>query len=158
MNKADIIRLSLEKTQALLEHFADSGVTTTSTFHEKKTENRPSVVHGLEIVEFNSAKLAVDKDLGSLLGSRPSGSGDLIHSVHYADINGLSRLENNILAHEISGYLGMFNRISSYSFKGTDSSQPTNSSLHISHTQPSLRVNHKHEAGLPHSALCLQYF
>jgi hypothetical protein len=115
MNKTDGLRLSLEKTQVLLEHFADSGVTTTSTFHEKKTENGPSVAHGLEIAEFNSAKSAVDKDLRSLLGSRPSVSGDLIYSVHYADINGLSRLENNILAHEISDYLGMYNRISSYS-------------------------------------------
>jgi hypothetical protein len=30
----------------------------------------------------------------------------IVYSVHYSDINGLSRLENNILAHEISEYFG----------------------------------------------------
>jgi len=92
--------------QALLEHFAKSAVRTTSTFHEKKTGNSPSVIHAVETVEFNSAKSAIDKDLGRLLSLRPSTCGDLVYSVHYSDINGLSRLENNVLAHEISEYLG----------------------------------------------------
>jgi len=79
----------------------------TSTFHEQKTGNSPTVIHGLEIAEFNSAKSAVDKDLSSLLGSKPPAGSDLVYSVHCSDINGLSSLENNILAHEISEYLGM---------------------------------------------------
>jgi hypothetical protein len=33
----------------------------------------------------------------------------IVYSVHYSDINGLSRLENNILAHEISEYFGKTN-------------------------------------------------
>ncbi|KAE9363557.1 Dak phosphatase [Stipitochalara longipes BDJ] len=98
------IKLSLEKTRALLEHFANSATRTTSTFHEKKTGNSPSVTRGLEIVEFNSAKSAVDKDLSSLLGSKLAADGDLVYSIHCSDINGISSLENNILAHEISEY------------------------------------------------------
>jgi hypothetical protein len=30
-----------------------------------------------------------------------------VYSIHYADINGLSQLEKNILAHEISEYFGI---------------------------------------------------
>jgi hypothetical protein len=81
-------------------------VITRSAFHEEKTGNRPSVAHGLNIVGFQSAKSAIDKDLGNLLDSRTTLGGDMIYSVHYSDINGLSRLENNILAHEISDCLG----------------------------------------------------
>jgi hypothetical protein len=82
---------------------------TTTSFHEKKTANNPSVTHGLEITEFNSAKSAVDKDLSRLLGSKPSAGSDLVYSVHCSDINGLSSLENNIFAHEISEFLGTYN-------------------------------------------------
>ncbi|PMD47444.1 Dak phosphatase [Hyaloscypha variabilis F] len=99
------VKLSLEKTQALLKHFANSAMRTTTSFHEKKTANNPSVTHGLEITEFNSAKSAVDKDLSRLLGSKPSAGSDLVYSVHCSDINGLSSLENNIFAHEISEFL-----------------------------------------------------
>lgn len=79
---------------------------TTSTFHERKTGNRPSVIHSIGAAEFNSAKRAIDRDMGHLLNSRPNPGTDIVYSVHYSDINGLSRLENNILAHEISEYLG----------------------------------------------------
>ena len=99
-------RESFDKTKALLEHFIKSAARTTSKFHEKKTRNGPSVQHAVEIAEFNSAKAAIEKDLGHLLSSRPALGGDVVYSVHFADINGLSRLENNILAHEISEYFG----------------------------------------------------
>lgn len=113
--------MSLEKTQALLEHFASSAVTTTSKFHKEKTGSGPSVTHGLDIEEFNSAKLAVDKDLGNLLGSRELEKDELVYSVHYSNINGLSQLESNILAHEISEYLGAFSHLSSYWLNVIDS-------------------------------------
>ncbi|PMD50370.1 Dak phosphatase [Hyaloscypha bicolor E] len=99
------IKLSLDKTQALLEHFANAATRTTSTFRENRIGNGPSVSHSLEIAEFKSAKSAVDKDLGRLLSSGPLLGGDLIYSIHCSDINGFSRLENNILAHELSEYL-----------------------------------------------------
>jgi hypothetical protein len=98
----------LVKIQALLERFVRYAARTTSKFHEKKTGKRPSVVHAIDFAEFNSAKLAVQKDLGHLFGSRPSTGWD-VYSIHCADINGLSRLENNILVHEISEFCGESN-------------------------------------------------
>ena len=104
-SRSDLFRESLVKTQALLEHFVKSTARTTSKFHEKKTGKRPSVIHAVDFAEFNSAKSAVEKDLGHLLGSRPS-SGQDVYSIHCADINGLSRLENNILVHEVLEFCG----------------------------------------------------
>lgn len=97
--------------QALVEHFAKSFAKTTSMFHEQKTGNAPSVGHAFEIAEFKSAKSAIDKDLNHLLSSIPSSGDDLVYSVHVSDVNGLSRLETNILAHETSVYLGKCNRV-----------------------------------------------
>ena len=99
-------RASFEKIQSLLEQFVMSSEKTASIFHEEKFGNAPSVAHALETAQFNSAKAAINKDLRQLQSSRPSSGGDLVYSVHYSDINGLSRLENNILAHEISEYFG----------------------------------------------------
>ena len=65
----------------------------------------PSVSHEFGILEFNSAKEALNKDLDHILSTRPKETG-VVYSVHFSDINGLSRLENNILAHEITEYLG----------------------------------------------------
>ena len=79
---------------------------TTSVFHEQKSGDAPTVAHDVDLVAFSSAKESIDKDLGSLLGSISPPPGDWVYSVHYSDINGLSRLENNILAHEISEFFG----------------------------------------------------
>jgi dihydroxyacetone kinase len=98
---------------------------TTTSFHEKKIANNPSVTHGLEITGFNSAKSAVDKDLSRLLGSKPLAGSDLVYSVHCSDVNGLSSLENNILAHEISEFLGTYNNNPSYLCRPIDPIQQT---------------------------------
>jgi len=74
-------------------------------FQKQKMGEAPSVVHGSGTSEFKSAKTAIEKDLAQILGAGPLDTG-FIYSVHYSDINGLSRLENNILAHEISEYIG----------------------------------------------------
>lgn len=95
----------MEKTSTLLQHFIKAVSETTSTFQERKIGNGPSVGHADEVVEFKSAKLAVEKDLNSLLSSRPLSGDDAVYSVHFSDLNGLSKLENNIIAHEISVYL-----------------------------------------------------
>lgn len=94
-------------TKTLLEHFIKSAKATKSTFHDKKPGDAPLVARGLDrdIAEFNSAKASIDKDLSHLLSSIPTAS-DVVYSVHFSDINGLSRLENNILAHETSEYFG----------------------------------------------------
>jgi len=123
-----MFRSSFEKTKAKLEHFTNSAIKTTSTFHKKKTANGPSVTHADEIVEFNSAKKAIDKDLSHLLSLRPKGD-EIVYSVHYSDINGLSRLENNILAHEISQYFSTL--LPSDSEFYTDASKQTNVSRFI---------------------------
>jgi dihydroxyacetone kinase len=99
-------RASLEKTREVLSCFVNLSLKTTSKFLEEKVGDAPSVNHAAEIAEFNSAKKAVDRDLGRLLSSIPTQEAGVVFSVHYSDINGLSRLENNILAHEISEYLG----------------------------------------------------
>ena len=99
-------RASLGKTKTLLEHFIESGSWANSTFLEEKTGNRPSVDHACEVFEFSSAKKAIDRDLGGLLSSVSHPEKDVVYFVHYSDTNGLSKLENNILAHEISEYLG----------------------------------------------------
>lgn len=98
-------RASFEKTKLLLEHFAKFATETTSNFHEEKSGNVPSIAHKDGISRFNSAKEALDKDLSNLLGSKTAES-EVVYSVHFSDINGLSRLENNVLAHEISEYFG----------------------------------------------------
>lgn len=74
--------------------------------HEQKTGNAASIVHAAGIAEFNSAKAAIDKDISHLLSSNAAQVENAIYSVHFADINGLSRLESNILIHEISDYFG----------------------------------------------------
>ncbi|KAH6716797.1 dhal domain-containing protein [Leptodontidium sp. MPI-SDFR-AT-0119] len=103
------VKASFEKTQALLERFIRLSTKSTSKFHEQKSGNVPSVAHGIDVVDFNSAKASIDKDLSSLLSSTFPSRGGMVYSIHYSDINGLSRLENNILAHEISDFLAKKN-------------------------------------------------
>lgn len=64
-------------------------------------------MHGVEIAGFSSAKKSIDKDLSHLLSLSSQTGDDIVYSVHYSDVNGLSRLENNILAHEVSQYFGI---------------------------------------------------
>ncbi len=148
------LRASFEKTQALLEHVTKEAASTTSKFHESKIGEGPSVHNEGEIVEFNSAKTAIDKDLSHLLNTSPSTGGDVVYSVHYSDINGLSRLENNILAHEISEFLGAYEVISITT--SADNSQKRKTCLPISRSRQSSIVILKHVDGLSRSALCLQ--
>jgi hypothetical protein len=102
-----VCRESFERTYALLEHFVTAATRTTSTFHQQSSGRRPSVQHAVARAEFHSAKSAIERDLSHLLSSQPALGGDIVYSIHYADINGLSQLEKNILAHEISEYFGI---------------------------------------------------
>jgi hypothetical protein len=96
----------LDKTTELLKHFLKHSARTSSFFHGKKSGGGPSVIHAVEIAPFKSAKAVVRKDLAHLTSSRPNDGSDVVYSIHYADINGLARIEHYILAHEISQYLG----------------------------------------------------
>jgi hypothetical protein len=138
-------RASLEKTKTLLGHFMKSGTWTNSTFLEEKTGNSPSVDHACDIVEFDSAKNAIDRDLGGLLNSSPNPKTDVIYSVHYSDTNGLSKLENNILAHEISQHLGETEPVSHED--PANSHQLRRTYPHISLNQQSKNLIGKIEAG-----------
>jgi hypothetical protein len=118
----------------VLEHFVKAAVETTSTFQATKTGNGPSVVHVTGAAEFGSAKAAVDRDLGHLLGSDSLSGTDAVYSIHFSDLNGLSKLENNILAHEISVYLCTYP--SAYA-TNAKTFQPRRIYLHISPNRPS---------------------
>ncbi|TVY83771.1 Dihydroxyacetone kinase [Lachnellula suecica] len=109
------VQLKFDHTLSLLaavnseiNHFTKSIARTTSKFHPTKAGTGPSVAHAAEIAEFNSAKVAINKDLETLLTSKPARA-DEVYSIHYSDVNGLSRLENNILAHEISEFFAKKN-------------------------------------------------
>ncbi|KIN08418.1 hypothetical protein OIDMADRAFT_140806 [Oidiodendron maius Zn] len=95
-------KASLAKTKAMLEQFVKAAVETTSTFQETKDGDRPSVAHAVGVAKFTSAKAAINRDLEHLLGSKQLSGEYAVYSVHFSDLNGFSKLENNILAHEIS--------------------------------------------------------
>ena len=90
----------------MLKHFLKHGARTSSFFNSKKSGSLPAVIHAIEVADFSSAKSAIQRDVSHLLSSRPStaSGGDVVYSVHFADLNGLARLEKDILAHEISEY------------------------------------------------------
>ncbi|RDW79640.1 hypothetical protein BP6252_04278 [Coleophoma cylindrospora] len=97
-------RCDIEKLQELLQQFACSVASTESVVHEQKIGNAPSIVHAAGIAEFNSAKAAIDRDLSHLLSLNSAKVDDAVYSLHFADVNGLSRLEVNIMIHEIAEY------------------------------------------------------
>ncbi|KAH7314174.1 dhal domain-containing protein [Rhexocercosporidium sp. MPI-PUGE-AT-0058] len=112
------VKASFDKIASLLGHFVQSSTKTTSKFHEQKSGSSPSVAHGVDVIAFDSAKASIDKDLSSLLSSMSSSGTGVVYSIHYSDINGLSRLENNILAHEISEFMAK-NKLESYITQST---------------------------------------
>jgi hypothetical protein len=121
-----------------LDHNLHYSATTSSIFYDEKSEGSLSVaqargVAGLDrendegphflptgLVNFDSAKKAMEIDLDRLLSAKPSSNwtegskldvnGSMVYSVHLSDINGLSRLESSILANEISDYFGKRNQ------------------------------------------------
>ncbi|KAI9877252.1 MAG: hypothetical protein M1830_004433 [Pleopsidium flavum] len=98
-------RASLSQTTELLKIFLKTATNTTSTFDLEKTGANPSVIHAGSSASFVSAKAAVQKDLVHVLRSHTAQEGPVVYSIHYSDINGLARLENYLLAHEISIYI-----------------------------------------------------
>ena len=94
----------MSKVRELLELFLDGVSTTTTAFDLEKTGANPSVIHAGSSASFESAKMAIEKDLIYALRPHPTNNA-VVYSVHYSDINGFARLENYLLAHEISLYL-----------------------------------------------------
>lgn len=89
----------------LLKAFVKDASTAHSKFHTEKAEGNPAVLHVDGAQAFEKAKHAVERDLKHVLKNHGSPGEDTVYSVHYSDVNGLSRLENYIIAGEIANYL-----------------------------------------------------
>lgn len=88
--------------------FLKSAKSTTSVFQTSKIGEQLSRKRGLESLAVKSAKESVFEDLALLLESSAictDSQMDIVYSVHYANTNGLSQLENYLVAHAVSEYL-----------------------------------------------------
>lgn len=105
-NANESCRTSIHQIADLLKSFVGSASTTRSKFHTEKAQGNPAVLHAEGSSAFRNAKEVVERDLKKVMRAHGGLGTDLVFSVHYSDINGLSRLENYILAKEIAQYLG----------------------------------------------------
>jgi hypothetical protein len=104
-NATESCRSSIHHVSDLLKLFVKSAATAHSKFHVEKADGNPAIVHVEGASGFSQAKHALQRDLDYVLKSHAI-PGDATYSVHYSDTNGLSRLENYIIAGEIAQYLG----------------------------------------------------
>ncbi|KAF7198533.1 Dihydroxyacetone kinase [Pseudocercospora fuligena] len=100
----DTARSNVHHVSELLKAFAESASTAHSTFHAEKAEGNPAVLHADGPAGFEKAKHAVERDLKHAMKASTT-KDESVYSVHYSDINGLSRLENYIIAGEIAKLL-----------------------------------------------------
>jgi hypothetical protein len=105
-NATDSCRASIHQILELLKLFAKGVATAHSKFHVEKAAGNPAVVHASGASGFTHARHAVERDLKHVMKSQSSQRDDTTYSVHYSDVNGLSRLENYIIAGEIAQILG----------------------------------------------------
>ena len=105
-NATETCRSSIHHVAELLKSFAKSASTAHSKFHVEKAEGNPAVLHADGPAGFEKAKHAVERDLKHAMRAHATQEGDVTYSVHYSDVNGLSRLENYIIAGEAAQYLG----------------------------------------------------
>lgn len=112
-NATDSCRTSIHHAAEMLKGFVKTANTTYSKFHTEKAEGNPAVLHADGAAGFKNATEAVQRDLTQVLKelhkTQTAETKDVVYSVHFADVNGLSRLENYILAGEIARYLGEIN-------------------------------------------------
>jgi len=99
-------RSSFHQTAELLKLFVKSASTAHSTFHTEKADGNPAIVHAEGHAGFEKARHAVERDLKHVMRAHAAQQGFFTYSVHYSDVNGLSRLENYILGLEIANFLG----------------------------------------------------
>lgn len=100
------LRRSFETVSIIVDLFLKSSNTLSSSFHVSKVGNRPARQNASATVSIESSQNSVLEDLNTILASFTASQTEVTYSVHYSDINGLSRLENHLLAHEISEYFG----------------------------------------------------
>lgn len=90
----------------LLKTFIKSASSSHSTFHTEKADGNPAVLHADGAKAYEKAKHAVERDLKHVMKAHTAQKEDVVYSVHFSDVNGLSRLENYIIAGEIANYFG----------------------------------------------------
>lgn len=101
------VRMNPHNVAELLKNFAKSATATHSKFGTEKLDAKPAVVHSDGGASFEKAKHAVERDLKQVLKNVELSAGEeVVLSVHFADLNGLSRLEIYIIAGEVARYLG----------------------------------------------------
>ncbi|KAK3672107.1 hypothetical protein LTR78_008078 [Recurvomyces mirabilis] len=104
-NATESCRESIDDVSELLKLFGKNASTAHSTFHVEKAEGNPAVLHAEGAAGFEKAKHAVERDLKHVMKAHTTQDGDVTYSVHFSDVNGLSRLENYIIAGEVAQYL-----------------------------------------------------
>jgi hypothetical protein len=92
--------------------FLNVSTTVTTTFQTGKKDGRPatSLAEG-DSSGYEQARHAIAEALEHVLRPHLGQRDGVIYSVHYSDVNGLSRLENYILGLEIATYLSEFDVI-----------------------------------------------
>ncbi|KAF2237030.1 Dak phosphatase [Viridothelium virens] len=98
-------KVSLHQTADLLKVFLKTVTTSSATFQTGISDGKPVVLYGHGSEPYESAKGALQKDLKQAMKAHTAQNKSVTYSVHYSDINGLSRLENSILGLEIVSFL-----------------------------------------------------
>ncbi|KAI4738361.1 Dak phosphatase [Aureobasidium sp. EXF-12298] len=106
-------RSSTQSSVKVLQTFLDTSTTVTSTFSTGKKDGRPatSLAEG-DSSGYEEARHAIAEALEHVLRPHIGQKDGVTYSVHYSDVNGLSRLENYILGLEIATYLSLSYRLS----------------------------------------------
>jgi hypothetical protein len=104
-NTTESCRTSIHQVTELVKAFAKNTVTAHSSFQTEKAGDRPAIKGEQgSSTSFEGVKSTIEKDLQNVLKSQGSQNGQVTQSIHYSDINGLSRLENYIIAKEIADH------------------------------------------------------
>jgi hypothetical protein len=108
-NRSKGSRRMIEDADGLVNDFFKNAITAYLVFHTDKVEGKPAISGpDGDSAAFESVKVTVEKQLKSLFETQKDKSGKVTYSIHYSDINGLSRLENYIIAKEIAEYCRMY--------------------------------------------------
>ncbi|KAM0718850.1 hypothetical protein Q7P37_005922 [Cladosporium fusiforme] len=104
-NATQSCRTSIHQVNDLVKVFAQNASTAYTTFAAEKAGGKPALVGADgKSSSYESVKATIEKELGNVLKAQGPQNGQVTYSIHYSDINGLSRLENYILAKEIADY------------------------------------------------------
>ncbi|THX07681.1 Dak phosphatase [Aureobasidium pullulans] len=102
----DSTRSSIESAREVLEVFLETSTKATSTFRTGKENGQAAILHAEgKPSGYDEAREAIEKALEHILRPHVDQNEGMTYSLHYSDVNGLSRLENYILGLEIATYL-----------------------------------------------------